>query len=362
MDWNTSNADPVNRLPRSAFWQFQEAQASIRLAEIAEARQFEEDVTRLRSEYLNALPQIIGEHDLPEYLERHKLRIAAMRSAREKCIPSPAGYANLQQTRERIAQRSTKLIQQSSVDVDQLERLQAEYKTKSSKLLRQTLGAGETLTLRPTDRRGPNQTYRPPYLGWDWYFLPGSSTDSSFSFAHTRADRITGEILSDSSIRLVDADDSDYVYVLCRPRFRIVYTTPSAGEIVALVELESILTSHSGAIENECGYSEVDLTQRMRVYAQRTWPDASARIYAELPGASDYHDDRARSHHWSGSLIDSGLTRSVTLTIPGTVEADEMVGVDVGIETYNHVWSNDCTMESQLFHDYFIREIHLSIA
>ena len=177
-------------------------------------------------------------------------------------------------------------------------------------------------------------------------------------------DRLTGEVTADTTISIRDADDSDFAFATCRPRMRIVYTMEEPGPLTVRVQLVGLNDDVGGTYRDECGYSKYDFHQRLYVYAQRTWPHRSSRIYSELPGGSYIHRDRIGPMgmvSWIACFLEPGESSTVSLTIPSYPEArrSEMMGIDVGIETLNYCWVNDVTISGRMLNSYLIREIRL---
>jgi hypothetical protein len=130
------------------------------------------------------------------------------------------------------------------------------------------------------------------------------------------------------------------------------------------VELETVEDSVVGSYDDECGRSSFDFHQRLYVYTQRTWPDPSDRIYAELDGGSYAHFDRIgpmRMLAWRSDFSEPGITQFVDLHLPGPSSdpPDGFVGIDVGIEVLNQCWVDDVSISGSMNHRFLIPRIRL---
>jgi hypothetical protein len=355
--------EPQKSLSNQSVWGLAEASAELRLQSLRDARVYSESLFRLKEEYLKKLHALIGKDKLPKYLKLHNKRLAEMEKARRNLPPTEKGLEKLHKLRQRSVQKSKELIDGSGVDVRELRNLQQAYARSAAALDRKIISKGEGPHPGPGEvEYKKNQTYTPPYLGEDSECFSDRSRGTVTSRNWT--DRLTGEVGAETTIRLRDADDSDFIFAACRPRMRIVYTMDRPGPLTVRVQLETNNDQVQGSYEDECGYSRMDFRQRLRVYAQRTWPHASSRIYGELPGGSYSHHDRLGPMGmlaWVTEFSDPGDMSTISLVIPprpGAVPG-EMMGIDVGIETFNYCWVNDVTIYGLMRNSYFIREIRL---
>lgn len=335
----------------------------MRLQNLKYARSYSESLYELREKYLKKLHSLIGEDKLGKYLNLHNERLEEMKKARKELPPTAKGLEKLHKLRQRAVQKSKEVIDGSGVDVKEFQKLQREYAKSAAALNGKTISKGEGShpDIRGADY-GKNQTYRPPYLGEDSECFSDRSRGTVTSANWTN--RLTGEVSAETTIRIRDADDSDFAFAVCRPRMRIVYTMDRPGPLTIQVQLETLNDQVNGSYDDECGYSDFDFHQRLFVCAQRTWPHPSLPIYSELPGGSYFHYDRVGPMgmlSWTLDFSEPGDLSTASLTIPARPGArpDEMMGIDVGIETLNYCWVNDVTISGRMRNSYFIREIRL---
>ncbi len=353
---------PTKEVPEDAYWKAMEASINLRMQDLKAAKAHDENLQILRKEYLDQLHSLIGQKNLSAYLTLNKKRIEDMRSARRQCPTTVEGHKELEAIRRQTVEKSMGAIKQLGIDVNKVKILQKTYKDKARALFLETIGKGETVLDNPS-HEVKNQTFTPPYSGfaWTWFGsrsrgLPAPATDRWINVD-------TGEIGNYTSISVNGADDSDSSSITYRTALGQWFRMPSIGQVRIRVGFEAIDTGYSGSIEHEWGWSEIDLIQDVRVYAQVTSPVASERIYTRFqnPRGLRYHDTNEDTHSWEHERFSpDDPILDLNITIPGAFDRDTLVLVVVGIETYNYFWSNDCTVRSNQTQRYLVREIGLS--
>lgn len=353
---------PIKDVPDDVYWQALEASAMQRIEALKAAKAYNDAMQSVRKEYLDELYSIVGEDNLQQYLTLHKKRIEKMRSVTIECPPTVEGYKKIKDIRRRTVEQSIELINKSKVDVSNVKTLQETYRDKAFKVFSETIGKGEIVTKEPSDNL-KNTDFEPPYSGWSWdYSWSWSKSGGLPNPSYQRyLDHTLGRVGSYSYTQVTDADNSDYVQVLYRTAVRQWYRVPKIGQVRVKVELESIDTPYWGSIEDECGWSEIDLVQQTRVYAQVTVPVGNPRIYLWHPAAFENRDTNESSHSWSWARGPAGiLSSSGYNTLPGAFDSGTWVVVDVGIETWNYFLSNDCTVRSGITQKYLVRKIGIT--
>jgi len=367
-DWRLFMGEAVKHPPPPSakiIRQIDKAEMRLKQLEMEEADRFADGLIALRDHYRKELVALAPKDKLATYHALHKRRIRIMRLARGDLEGDFIGrQKRLDEMRRRMVAESTRLVEESGVEVTKVRELQKDCAAKAQELFFDTIGKGEVARPRA---HAENLDYRAPFLGSGLGHVAAMSSGSRPPYLHptyeTWLDRITGDIGASAHVQILEADDFDLSYFSTRLYMRIVYTPDRSCEGLSVrIELEAPgATWCDGRIENECGISSVSVSQSMRVFVQRTWPTASGRIYGELPGGSAYTDTDDSTHSWAWTIVPGTLSspvrRTVYLSVPGRLARDEMCGLNVGLEVRNECLSNDCTVSSRLYHRYAMREI-----
>jgi hypothetical protein len=362
MEWVPTVSDLSEEALGTVMRQIDKADMRLAQQSVAEADKYADGIAALREQYRKELVGMAPAEKFATYTALHKRRIRTMRLARQELEGDFIGrQARLDAMRRRMVAESTRLLEESGVDIAAIRGLQKGCAAKAREIFHETIGKGEVTRTGQHDR---NLDYRAPYLGTGWDFVSITSIPPyNRPTYEIWRDRLTGEIGATSHTEISEAVDFARSDVCNRNYFRIVYTPDGACDALSLrVELEApSATWCDGRIENECGASSVSVTQSMRVFAQRTWPTASGRIYGELPGGSIHTDTDDSTHSWAWTIVPhaypSAATRTVYLIVPGALAGGEMCGINVGLEIHNECQSDDCTVSSRLYHRYLMREI-----
>jgi hypothetical protein len=351
----------IKEISDDVYWQTLETPAKQKIQDLKIAKKYDKTIQELNMKYLEDLYSIIGSKNLRQYQTLHRKRMEKMRIATLECPATNEGYKELEQIRRKIVEKSLDVIKKSNIKKSKIKKLQKAYKRKANNIFMTTIGKGKNI--REDTSRIKNTDYEPPFSGWAWAYSwnwskSGGLPNPEFS---RYLDHNIGLVGSHSYLHLIDADDSDYAEVLYRTAVRQWYRMPKLGQVKVKVEVERIETPYWGGIEDECGWSEIDLRQHMKLFAQVTIPTVTPRIYLSSSANIDYHDTNESSHSWSRTGGYAGTTSSSGYyTIPGPFNTGTWVVVDVGVETRNNFSTNDCTVKSGITQKYLIRKIGIT--
>jgi hypothetical protein len=366
------HVERIKGLPDEAYWQMIEASVELRRQEASAASAYYDGVQQAKQKYLDQLHAIIGAKKLPKYIAAHKQQKEKLRAARQKKVATPESFKEFQRFRKQQIEQSRDLIERLGMDVARVKRLRKDLRSKTAALFKNTIGKGETVKAK---RKVKNKSFTAPFNGSstfvNWFKWFGDPTDNlPDPLFNVSADWQTGEVDSFTFTLLSDASDYDEADVLCRTAMRQWFQMPSLGQVLVTdLTMEVIGTSYSGAVDDEFGYSEIDLTQNWFPYVQVTSPKVSSRVY--LDGTLNSHQHKVTDESappWSGVWLPAGAQESFarlgpppdTYVIPGVFKKGTWVLVDFGMEQRNHFVSNDVGVISSNIMQLLVRSVGLS--
>jgi hypothetical protein len=359
------HVERVPGLPDSAYWEMTEASIELRRHEAADAKAFADGRTAAKREFEGKLTAAIGAQHLAAYRADHDRRRHVLREARAKITLDPATTRQYHVLRRDLVGKSRAFLETIGVNPEQLRRISVESHQSLQALFDRTIGRGENAP-PPAAKRAKNHTFTPSFNGSavsvavsvhkgdssDVVPNPSVSTWASFQ---------TGEVGSSTSCSCTDASDYDEVSVNVRSAMRQWFQMPAEGQVRATSTLEVINTNYSGHVYDEWGWSDIDLKQSLRYYAQVTSPVISPRVYYYPVIGYQNHVTDPEADPWSGARWPAGQLNGILqqLVIPGVFTKDKWVLVDVGVENSNWFNVNDTEAWSHQTTHFWTKDIGL---
>jgi hypothetical protein len=358
------NAERIEGLPDEAYWQMVDASIELRRQEASAAKAYHLGLQQAKKEYIDRFNSIVGSKSLPKYLAARKEYVETIRAAREKAKPTREGRDELAKLQRRLAEQSKSFIRELGLDVAQIRRLRKDHRATMAALFDATVGKRQ---IGEGNKKVKNTTFTPPYNGGSAFvsilLFQGDPTDilpvPSFSIF---VNHKTGEVGDSTASSLTDASDFDMAFIICLTAMRRWFQMPSDGQVVVSSTLEVVNASHSGSIVDEWGVSDIDLRQNWNTITRVTSPTVSPTVIMDpITNNFDYHDTNEDDHTWSKQWMQTGSQYGgFTTTIPGVFSKGTWVLVDVGVQSVNTFWSNDCSVISDQTTRFLTRKIGLS--
>ena len=341
----------------------QKALLQLRLSNLEAAEEHHRRLRILHKEYIEGLYAIIGDDKLQQYLRLHQRRMKAMKEARERRFLVPEGADEYEKRRRQAIDDSKKVIEKSGVDLDEVRKLTEERKKKSLDLLGETVSKGMRVSCGKTDVARDGTTFTAPYL-YEWVdgcFPSRSEASIPMPTGECSADHSIGQLDAESFVNIEDADDDEEADIVCRSAMLIMYQMPSIGQLKVRAKYERVFSSCWGKITDECYVSNIEVTAKVRPYAQVVFPITSGRNYGYCPSWLCSYIDKNQNSHSYHKPITLDTTGYINIgTIPYAFDQGDWLLVAVGLETVNDVWSDDCTVDSAVSARYLLREAELS--
>lgn len=362
-----SHIERIKDLPEKVYWQALEADHAIRTEALNAAKEYNDGIQRLREEYISDLHSIIGEDNLRKYNTLHKKRMERIRSARIEYPPTIEGNKKFKDIRRQVVEKSKNIIDESRVDVSTLKSLAKTYHDRCFNLYNDTTAKGEVAEVYRPKKKSKNEDFEYPYYGSSVTIHKAFSPNLPEPFCDYHCWPSLGYVGGYSTNQVIGADDSDISDCTLRIGVRTFYQVPKAGKLIIRAELAPYYSSHSGNIEDECGYSAINLIQRTRCYFRVLYPVLSPRYYWTI--GETYHDTNEFDHSWMKPDMPVGYTFNVPdlyqgittyLIIPSNLAENTVVYVEVGVENFNYFWSNDCTVTSTNLQSFIIHKIGMT--
>jgi hypothetical protein len=355
---------------------------NIRKRDLELIGKYGERVKNLRSEYLSELHALIGEKYLPRYQRLHRRRMKQMRSALRKSSMSFEDVVKLRKLRLANMEKSNNLIRRSGIDFSKVEALQKKYIKLESRAFSQMIGK-EDMNQEPARRtRGNPSTVRlrPPFEYASMDTVGDKSDEPLEPWGEAYADRSYGDLLGQSLIRVIGADDSDHSHMLTFSSVGSSFVLPWDGSLLVWSRLKTyqVLCSwFEGSVARECGWSQdvsifEDAKIRFMVLNLSTgnWEYKYIRLFKGITAPPPFHvtypEDYADGFgSWDFNWFESGDELSTTSGVGGVLfegpyHQGDVLFVMTTLYTVNRFWSNDFTVHSFLRHLYKLLETCIS--
>lgn len=341
--------EPKSNIPKKDFWKALELSNEHRKEDLEAAKKFDEGISSIQKKYLNSLYKIIGSDRIEKYLNLHRDRINKIRRIYQDIPQLPENKKKINSIRKKIIKGSNRLINESGVNIDKINKLIKISHDKAATLFTQTIGKGEE---GKEVEKGNNTDYFPPYDGWGWSYIWEKSDEPDDPRIRHWSDHTTGWIGTDSIVEVRGADNSDFSYVRYRVALtqwhRIPRDTPC---IYVNADIDQSVGEIWGGTGDECGVSDVSFHQSIRFYARIISPYSTPHTYFSV-STPDAIGAGIEHRNTPGIIVDDWSIRHFPLTPTRYVELNghfsegDWIAIHFGIETYNYFWSNDVSILS----------------
>lgn len=204
------------------------------------------------------------------------------------------------------------------------------------------------------------QVFMPPYDGWQWSFSWSRSGGLPDPVFQRYLDHEVGEVGSQTAVSGIGVDFDDDAEITYRTAVRQWFTMPATGQICVSIRYEHITRENQGSTAPEVGIPAVTVTQQASFFARATAPETTNRVM--LGGPLLYYAEDTVKTHWNHVFLATGtVAETAARTVPGVFTEGTAVLVNVGLETLNQFWTNQCSVTSSLRQRYLIREIRLAV-
>jgi hypothetical protein len=377
------HVDRPNGLPEEAYRLMGDEAAKLRRSEEAAARKYETALQQLQKEHAEAVHGIIihsldrkgNKGRIDEFLEFQRQHRARLHAAREKVRAGQSNQKEFAEARRQLVHESTAHLTRAAIDIGAVRRVHREIQQKIEAAFMATLGEGHVAK----EARVPvkNQTFTPPFSGslesLSIHWAKGDSSDDLPNPSNsTFLSRQLGKLGNTSAISVSDASDYDQAEVFCKTALLQWFQMPANGEVRVRFKGEIVEADRSGSVENEFGWSSVDVAQRVRFYAQVISPSLTpkawwpAQVWEGGPASAgaigwvyDDHNEDDHSLSWSGPSPGLPIAGS-NLVVPEVFAKGVWVLAKVGVAHRNRFVSNDCGVISNQKSKFMIKEIGLS--
>ena len=354
------------QLPAREYYEVLEALADVQLADVREAKTYQEALESLREEYLRERHAIIGEDNLSKYQQFRERRRRTMHSVVTHCPPTPEGQAEFEARRREWVEKSEAFIETLGVDHRRLESLQKSFQGKMHSQFLSSLGSGKTVSTaaEASVATDLDDEWVPPYDPRGSFCPRLIESSVGAPEIHIVQEDDIGLIQASQLCSLDDCGEADYQSALVRLGHRVSYTGDRDGLLmveIVLMPTRRLLYMYS--VHDEPGWSGVDITISFRLYARRVFPrPVSERVYTSLFLPVRHHEEGGLRR---GGDIEHLLVPwskfMITLPVYLPVRRDEYQCIDVGIESYVGVWGDDCTVSALLSYAFMVPSFSISV-
>jgi hypothetical protein len=318
-------------------------------------------LNQLSESCLKDIQTLIAGAQLRSYISRHNETMKTLMAMPTTYKATTEGRQQMKTSRESLVKKSQEFVATLGVDARKIENTQKSYIKKSSDALKQYLEPKEEAPYVILDvKETPKETHNP----WTWAFPPYIDewgTQWSYGTRGGRwnthyENRNTGQVGTQGHMWLYGADDSDYAYINAMSEIWVWYKMPAAGMVEAWLYLQCIDGTYSGCMEDEWGWSDIDVYQRSRPYMEVFYP-AGGRRYGTL---LDFHIGECDCC-WSGRVSNAnpGDFRYSHLFSTQSYAANQWVLIAFGLHDYNYFWVNDESCDLSMLNRWFMH--HLAI-
>ncbi len=320
-----------------------------------------ETLNKLSQACTKDIQNLIGTAQLRSYISKHNETLKTLAALPIKYKATNEGRQQGKELRESLVKKSQEFLATLGVDAKKVENIQKGYIKKSSDAIQQYLTPKEEAPYVVLD---PNETPKMTNNPWTWAFPPYTDERGTQWSYGTRGgrwsshneNRNTGQIGTQAHMWLYGADDSDYAYTNAMSEVCVWYKMPAAGMVEAWLYLQCIDGIYSGCMEDEWGWSDIDVYQRSNPYMQVIYP-AGGRRYGTL---MDFHIGECDCC-WSGRVANAnpGDFRYSHLFSTQSYAANQWVLISFGLHDYNYFWVNDESCDLSMLNRWLMH--HLAI-
>lgn len=318
---------------------------------IAQTVDLSRALARLEEECRMEVHHVIGAAKLEAYDAARRQTKQRLASLREKTPRATAELARAAKDRAKVLKEAKDFLAAQGVDVGKIREVQRRYKEKARALVDAAIPIADVPHASfelPEVRALATawQTLLPPYAGqWGWtdYY----STRGSYSVRHFE-NRFSGELFTDGTVRVTDADDFDEALTRAWSEFSFSYRMPAAGIIELLLTLQASDTYYGGWLDDEWGVSDAEIIQRTQVYFV-----AGGTRYSSL---LEYTRGESEGS-WNGAAAAPGGYRYAHLFSLQSFAAGQVVYCRVGINDFNYLWVNDMSCNIWLRNRWFVPRV-----
>ncbi|HEX9914767.1 MAG TPA: hypothetical protein VGB32_07600 [Candidatus Bathyarchaeia archaeon] len=304
---------------------------------------------------------LIAKTQLRAYTSRHSETMKSIADIPVKYRATTDGLRQEKEFRRGLVKRSQEYVATLGVDLKKVEGIQKDYIKRSGEALRQQLEPKEEAPYVILDpKETPKETHNP----WAWMYPPYVDewgTQWSYGTRGGRwvshyENRYTGQIGNQNQMWLYGSDDSDYGYTNGMSEVWVWYRMPAAGMVEAWLYLQCIDSRYGGCMDDEWGWSDIDVYQRSKPYMEVFYP-AGGRRYGTL---LDFHMGECDCC-WSGRVANAypGDFRYSHLFSTQSYAANQWLLIAFGIHDYNYFWTNDMSCDTYMLNNWFMH--HLAI-
>lgn len=371
----------LKELPEEDKYKIKEAIAKIQLANVRESKKCYETLKLLKEEYLKKRREIIGEKNYEKIKRFQKEDFNALRSLEEEIPRTKEEFEEILKKKAEIDEKFEKYSKSMGIDERKLIALRKSYSKKREQAILKTIGKGKKAE-EPKGNPDNSETdpeFFPPYSGWNVGFYEREGNGIVRCWDNERDGTMGGHM----QCSLHDCGEHDSQHGIYRQYWTMAGAAERTGCFLATIDLQPNTFFHSMMVRDNRGYSGVEINRHFKAFAQLAWPYETERYYwqsgryeqiirsergvATVGGARrlipfyykehgfrlDPYDTSGNIEsmayvYFTGTRITDGRWRYAMLLPDSRIEVGQPVLAAVGIEFYNSVWGNDCTVNSVL--------------
>ncbi len=353
--------DPVDEVPMGEQERAADISLELQQGDAKEARSLTKTAQDLTGKYEKELRAIIGEGNLERYIEFRSPLRQRIREAIPKAKPTAAGEGEIREVRRKVAAESQRYLKRIGFDMARASKVRGDYHTRLHEALTKARGKPEEPNYAllpdevPKDVHNPWVIYHAPYPGSVYSVSWGKSDEPYYPIYVGYLDSLTGQLGSYSHIHVSGADDSDYSYVRYRTAMRFWYRMPATGMAEIYMMLRCVWTPYSGDFDDEWGWSDANCDQEHYAYLRVISPAVGANRYSTL---LDYRRTGTDAK-WSRIVANPNDVRWPHIFSADPYVANTWLLLEVGTEEWNHFWSNDVSLYSNMTMRWLLERVYV---